>query len=138
VAARSAKSRLRRTRDTTGQRAADISPDGNRYLDLDIRYPMRGLFPSGGGAGTNVRLFAGDWTQFALAVRQDITVRILDQAVIHDPAAGTVATLIKYNLAQQDMVAMRMTFRAGWQVANIINYDQPTEASRYPAGVLRF
>jgi HK97 family phage major capsid protein len=138
VAARSSKSRLRRTRDTTGQRAADISANGNMYLDLPISYPMRGLFPTGGGAGTNVRLFAGDWSQFALATRGDINVRILDQAVIHDPAAGTILGLIKYNLAQQDMVAMRMTFRAGWQVANIINYDQPTEASRYPVGVLRY
>jgi hypothetical protein len=35
------------------------------------------------------------------------------------------------------MVAMRMVMRAGWQVSNAINYDQPTEALRYPAGVLR-
>lgn len=133
VAARTAKSRLRRTRDTTGQRAADIGPNGTSYLDLPISYPMRGLFPSGGAAGTNVRLFVGDWTQFALGVRRDMQYKILDQAVITD--AGGV---IQYNLAQQDMVALRLTFRAGWQVANIINYDQPVEASRYPVGVLRF
>jgi HK97 family phage major capsid protein len=135
VAARTAKSRLRRSRDTTGQRQADISSDGNAYLDLPITYPMRGLFPTGGGAGTNVRLFIGDWTQFALGVRRDMTYKLLDQAVITD--AGT-PPIIQYNLPQQDMVAMRLTFRAGWQVANVINYDQPTEASRYPVGVLRF
>ena len=38
-----------------------------------------------------------------------------------------------YNLAQQDMVALRLTFRVGWQVANTINYQQPVEANRYPA-----
>jgi hypothetical protein len=43
---------------------------------------------------------------------------------------------IVYNLAQQDMSALRLTLRVGWQVANTINYDQPVEASRYPAGVL--
>jgi hypothetical protein len=35
------------------------------------------------------------------------------------------------------MVAMRLVFRAGWEVANPINYQQPTEASRYPFAVLR-
>jgi hypothetical protein len=35
------------------------------------------------------------------------------------------------------MVALRVVFRVGWQVANVINYDQPTDANRYPAGVLR-
>jgi hypothetical protein len=30
------------------------------------------------------------------------------------------------------MTAIRLTFRVGWQVANIINYDQATEANRYP------
>jgi hypothetical protein len=27
---------------------------------------------------------------------------------------------------------VRLTFRVGWQVSNLLNYDQPTEASRYP------
>lgn len=133
VAARTAKSKLRRTRDTTGQRAADISPDGDSYLSYPIDYPMRGLFPSGGGAGTNVRLFVGDWGEFAIGVRKDMTYKVLDQAVLSD-AGG----LIQYNLPQQDMVALRLTFRAGWQVANILNYDQPVDANRYPVGVLRF
>jgi HK97 family phage major capsid protein len=135
VAARSAKSRLRRTRDTTGQRSSDIDPGLNAYLDMPISYPMRGLFPSGGGAGTNVRAFLGDWDQFVVATRGDMDYKILDQAVITDNSATPV---IQYNLPQQDMVAMRVRFRAGWQVANVINYDQPTDANRYPVGVLRY
>ena len=31
---------------------------------------------------------------------------------------------------------MRLTFRVGWQVANVANNDQPTEANRYPAARL--
>jgi hypothetical protein len=31
---------------------------------------------------------------------------------------------------------VRLTFRVGWQVANLLNYDQPTEANRYPVGRL--
>jgi hypothetical protein len=34
------------------------------------------------------------------------------------------------------MVALRLTFRVGWQVANTINNQQPTEASRYPVGYI--
>ena len=138
VAARTARSRLRRTRDTTGQRAADIGPDGASYLDMPITYPMRGLFPSGGGAGTNVRLFVGDWTQYALGVRRDMSYKLLDQAIIQNAAPTSHTDLIRFNLAQQDMVALRLTFRAGWQVSNVINYDQPVGANRYPVGVLRF
>jgi hypothetical protein len=89
---------------------------------------MRGLWPTGGGAARRSRSTA---TQFVVGVRQDITWKLLDQAVIQDNTGAIV-----YNLAQQDMVAMRMTMRVGWQVANTINYDQPVEASRYPAGVL--
>ena len=42
-----------------------------------------------------------------------------------------------YNLPQQDMVALRLVFRAAYAVANPINYQQGTEASRYPFAVLR-
>jgi hypothetical protein len=86
---------------------------------------MRGLWPA------NTFAFGGDWSQFVLGVRQDITVKLLDQAVIQDNTGAIV-----YNLAQQDMVALRIVMRVGWQVANLINNDQPVEASRYPVGVL--
>ena len=45
---------------------------------------------------------------------------------------------IIYNLAQQDMVAMRVTFRAGWQIANILNYDNQNDTTRYPVASLLF
>lgn len=133
VAARSTKGKLRRARDGNGNRLAGVGEDLMSYYGLDIAYPMRGLFPSGGGAGTNIRLFIGDWTEFVIGVRQDFTYKILDQAVIQD-ATGAIV----YNLAQQDMVAMRVTFRAGWQVSNRINNDVPVEANRYPAARLMF
>lgn len=135
VAATSARTKLRSARDNQGRRLDDGRINGSlTTLDgLPIAYPMRGLFPLAGGAGVNgVRLFAGDWTQFVVGIRQDITMKILDQAVIQDNTGAIV-----YNLAQQDMTAVRLTFRIGWQVANTINNDQPVEANRYPAGVLR-
>jgi HK97 family phage major capsid protein len=135
VAARSARGRFRTARSTQGERLDEARLTGDlKSLDgLPITYPMRGLFPSGGGAGTNVRLFAGDWDQFILGVRQDITMDIFREGVIQDNTGAIV-----YNLMQQDMTAVRLTFRLGWQVSNLLNYDQPVEASRYPVSALLY
>lgn len=135
IAARSLRTRLRSARMTTGERldANRVSPNLGELDGDPIAYPMRGLFPAGGGAGTNVRAFAGDFSQFVIGVRQDIEWKMLDQAVITDNTGAVI-----YNLPQQDMVALRCTFRAGWQVANPMTYDQPTDANRYPAGVLLY
>lgn len=136
VAARSLRGRLRRARDTSGQRLDGVSDDLNEYMGLRIAYPMRGLFPVAVGGATptpGVRAFVGDFTEFVIGVRQDISFKVLDQAVIQD---GTGA--IVYNLAQQDMVALRLTFRAGWQVSNRISNDQPVEANRYPVARLMY
>jgi hypothetical protein len=75
----------------------------------------------------------GDWQrQFVLALRKDVTYEVFREGVVQDNTGAIV-----YNLMQQDMIALRVTFRAGWQVANTINYAQQTEAQRYPAAVLQ-
>ncbi|KAB1146824.1 phage major capsid protein [Streptomyces luteolifulvus] len=126
VGATSVKTRLRKSRDSQGRKLDESRVAGNLMsLDgLPIMYPMRGLFPTASGSPT---LFMGDWSQFVVGVRQDITMKVLTEAVIQDNTGAIV-----YNLAQQDMTAIRLTFRVGWQVANTINNDQPTEANRYP------
>jgi HK97 family phage major capsid protein len=129
VMARSAKGRFRAARSSTGELLdrERVSAKLDEFDGNPVVYPMRGLFAAG------VRGFVGDWTQYVIGVRKDVTIKILDQAVIQDNNGDIV-----YNLAQQDMVAARVTFRAGWQVANTINHDQSVEASRYPAAVLTF
>lgn len=121
------KARLRSARDTTGQKLLDVST--TTIEGEPLVYAMPGLWPSGAGSA---ELFAGDWTQSILAVRQDITYKLLDQAVIQNDSG-----VIQYNLPQQDMVALRVVARFAWQVPNPINYEQMTEASRYPFAVLR-
>lgn len=130
VAARSARALFRQSRDSTGQLldAGRVSGNLSTIDGLPISYPMRGMFPTGSGAP---RLFVGDWSQFVVGVRQDITMKILTEAVIQDNTGSIV-----YNLAQQDMTALRLTFRLGWQVANLLNYDQATESARYPVARL--
>jgi hypothetical protein len=132
VAARTLRGRARQARNTLGERYDEITTTSSTVTIDSVTYefPMRGLWPTGSGA---VQSIAIDDTEFVVGVRQDITWKLLDQAVIQDNTGAIV-----YNLAQQDMVAMRLTMRVGWQVANRISYDQPTEASRYPAAILHF
>ena len=56
----------------------------------------------------------GDFSQAVYSIRQDVTVKLLDQGVIQDP----VTKEIVYNLAQQDMIALRVVFRMGWALPN--------------------
>lgn len=130
VGATSVKSKLRKSRDSQGKKLDESRVNGALTMidGYPIVYPMRGLFATGAGSP---QLFMGDWSQFVVGVRQDITLKVLTEAVIQDNTGAIV-----YNLAQQDMTAIRLTFRVGWQVANTINNDQPTEADRYPVARL--
>lgn len=131
VAAMTARGKFRAARNAQGDRL-DAGRIGGSLNDLDglpVDYDaMQGLW---GTAAGSPELFAGDWSQFVLGVRQDVTFKLLDQAVITDNTGAII-----YNLAQQDMVALRVTFRAGWQVANTVNYQNSVEANRYPAGYI--
>lgn len=85
--------------------------DRTRYM-LDgapVYFPENGSFDA-----TVAQMVAGNWRQLVWAMRQDIETKILDQAVIQDPSTKEIV----YNLAQQDMIALRVTFRAGFAVPN--------------------
>lgn len=127
VTTRSYRRFLRNARASDGQKLLDVSL--STLEGEPIVYAMGGLWPTGTDAA---ELFAGDWSQFVLAIRKDITYKLLSEAVIQDNTGAII-----FNLAQQDMVALRVTFRAAWQVANPLTHEQATEGSRYPVGVLR-
>lgn len=125
------RGRLRSVRANTGEGLTnEVGSDHIFYVDGDrVQFPMRGLWTAPAGGVTTA--IAGDFSQGLIGVRQDITYKILDQAVIQD-ATGAII----FNLAQQDMVAMRVVARYGWTVPNPLNRDQATEASRYPFGIM--
>ena len=73
------------------------------------------LFPQNGAFDTSVaQMIAGAWNQAVYSMRQDVTVKILDQGVIQDPTTKEII----YNLAQQDMIALRVVMRLGWALPN--------------------
>ena len=76
-------------------------------------------------------LIAGDFSQAVYAIRNDITYKVLTEAVIQDPTDGS----IMYNLAQDDMVALRVTMRLGWEIPNPVNALNET-ATRFPFAAL--
>lgn len=106
------KSKLRGLRDTTGQ------PIFKSNMQDVARYSLDGApitFPENGAFYANIaQLVVGNFSQAVYAIRQDITVKILDQGVIQDPDTKEII----YNLAQQDMTALRIVFRMGWALPN--------------------
>lgn len=129
----SMRGKLRGLRDTTSGQplfTTDLRERQNYALDGEpIVFPRNGAFV----ASDDYELISGDFSKLVYAVRQDITWKLLDQAVITDPANGNA---IVYNLAQQDMVALRVVFRAGWALPNPVNRVNPTAGTRLPFAAL--
>lgn len=86
---------------------------------------------NGSWDATKAMLIAADWSNFLVGMRQDITYKWLDQAVISDDNGKVIL-----NLAQQDCTALRVVMRIGFQVANPVNRIEETAGNRYPAAVL--
>jgi HK97 family phage major capsid protein len=76
-------------------------------------------------------LIAGDFNQAVYAIRQDVDYKVLTEAVIQDPSTGEIL----YNLAQEDMVALRVTFRMGYAIPNPVTALDGTE-TQFPFSAL--
>jgi HK97 family phage major capsid protein len=99
------KGLLRKARDTNGQKLVDTST--GMVEGVPIQYALPGTFTATG------RAIVGAFENAICGVRQELTYKVLDQAVLSD-AAGVVI----FNLAQQDMLALRVVARFAFAVAN--------------------
>lgn len=118
------KSKLRGLRDN------NLQPIFKKDLQSGTAYSLDGapIMFSKNGTWDNTRasLIAGDFNQAVYAIRQDITYKLLTEGVIQDPATGEIL----YNLAQQDMVALRCVMRLGWELPNPINAENTGKEHR--------
>jgi len=123
------RSKLRGLRDANGNPLFLRTMQERAQYDLDgspVEFPTNGAVDP-----AQSLLISGDFSQLVYAIRQDITYKMLTEAVIQDGSGGII-----YNLAQQDMVALRAVMRLGWQFPNPLNAINQVEANRYPFGVL--
>ncbi len=129
IADMSMRGKLRNVRDSAGQ------PIFKTSMQVPTQYELDGapiIFPANGSiVSASSLMFSGDWSQLVYAMRQDITYKVLTEAVIQD-AAGNIV----YNLAQQDMVALRAVMRLGFALPNPINRMNATAATRCAFAVL--
>lgn len=116
------KGKFRMLTDTTGQpiKGTEIDSLPKAFLD------------NGAWDKTKSILVAGDFSQAVYAIRQDVTYKVLTEAVIQDPSTGDIL----YNLAQDDMVALRVVMRLGWEIPNPVNALNET-AKRFPFANLK-
>jgi HK97 family phage major capsid protein len=133
IAAVQQRGTLRGLRDLTGQpifkAIYNEGVQGPTRYELDGR-PM--YFPNDGTMNPAASLmFAGQWDQLLYAVRQDMSFKLLTEAVIQDGAGNIV-----FNLAQQDMVALRAVLRIGFALPNPINRMNQVAATRSAFSVL--
>lgn len=116
------KGKFRMLTDTTGQpiKGTEIDSLPKAFLD------------NGAWDKTKSVLIAGDFSQAVYAIRQDVTYKVLTEAVIQDPSNGDIL----YNLAQYDMVALRVVMRLGWEIPNPVNALNET-TKRFPFANLK-
>lgn len=114
--------------------------DGNkRPLFLEnmhqgTQYTLGGMsmdFPRNGAWNASQALMvAGDWKQAVYAIRQDVTFDVFNSGVVSDDTGKVI-----YNLMQNDMKAIRMVLRLGWQILNPLNAVNPDGSTRFPFAV---
>lgn len=129
IGAISMRAALRGVKDNDGRPIFlnSMQQAGNYTLDgAPINFPRNGSFDA-----SKAQLVTGDFSQLVYAIRQDLTIDVFTEGVIQDGDGKIV-----YNLMQNDMFAIRMVMRLGWELPNPVNGINQTE-SRFPFAVLK-
>ena len=108
-----------------------VDGNGQPLNTTEIGSLRREYLDNGSWDKETATLIAGDFNQAVYAIRSDVDYKVLTEAVIQDPSSGEIL----YNLAQEDMVALRVTFRMGYAIPNPVNALDGTE-TRYPFAAL--
>jgi hypothetical protein len=103
---------------------SDISAgmDQNNWWGVPVDYR------NWGNPATTIAV-AGDWTKAVVGIRQDIRFEMFSEGVVSDDTGKVI-----FNLMQQDLRAIRATFRVAFGVA--VPKGATAPADRYPFAVL--
>ena len=112
IASTGMKAKLRGLKGTDGHPIFMSTLQGATSYGLDGA-PL--YFPDNGSFDKKIaQLIVGDFSKLVYSIRQDVTFKLLTEGVIQDPQTKEIV----YNLAQQDMIALRVVFRMGWAMPN--------------------
>ena len=103
-----------------------VDGNGNPLASSEVTELPRLYARNGAWDNTKAKFIVGDFSQAVYSIRQDVLFEMFDTGVITD-AEGKIV----YNLMQQDMVALRMTMRLGWEVPNPVTALDGTD-KRFP------
>lgn len=103
-------------------------------MQQGAQYTLNGMamdFPRNGAWDDSKALMVtGDWKNAVYAIRQDVTFDVFESGVVSDEDGKVI-----YNLMQNDMKAIRMVIRLGWEILNPINAVNPDGTTRFPFAV---
>lgn len=103
--------------DTSGQPLAN-----SEVTELPRIYARNGAWDN-----TLAKFIVGDFSQAVYSIRDDITFDVFTEGCVTDGDGKVI-----YNLMQDDMMAIRVTFRMSWALPNPVNILNEDSATRFP------
>lgn len=104
-----------------------VDSAGQPLANSDVTELPRAYARNGAWDSATADFVVGDFKQAVYAIRQDIEFKLFDSGVVTDSEGNII-----YNLMQQDMVALRVTMRMGWELPNPVTGLNGDEATRFP------
>lgn len=121
------KSKLRELRTSTGamlfqEKMVTGLPD--TLYGMPIVFVGHDGFPA-----TSASIIVGSWKNGIVGIREDVRIKIFDSGIVSD--GSTIGT----DLISSDSLAVRLTFRAGFQIVNPLN--RIGGSAQYPWATLK-
>lgn len=109
-----------------------VDANGQPLNSSEITELPKAFVKNGAWDSTAADFIVGDFKQGVYAIRSDIDFKVFDSGVVTDNEGK-----ILYNLMQQDMVALRVTFRIGFALPNPATALNGDEETRYPFALVK-
>ena len=110
-----------------------VDKNGQPLNTTEIGSLRREFVDNGAWDKTMATAIVGDFSQAVYAIRQDLTYKVLDQATIVDPASKEIL----FNLAQQDMLGLRVVMRLAWAIPNNVTALNGDGETRFPFSAIK-